>query len=361
MFEVPFSLSILLLAWSSQSNAVELSPSCTPTPRAYSLSDAIFQPAPEQILLRRDACANAFGDRWIGSFCTPGSTYCCVNPSKAVPLCQQYLGIGWCCTQDGGCYADLQSACGQPGAVSCTDLAQGVDEACCPQYTTCASGYNASANFVRCNIQQTDLQALASSTSTLAGASTASLTASQDMATLKTTSTLSSSRQSSSSSSASSNSALSNAFLATATESTVSTSPGASKLATSAAPSASSPTLAAVAYVKSEHGVTLSTGAIAGIAVGAAIGGLLIAAVAWLVWRRKVQAKNAQGCPSKTPPASLPHDHGFTEQSIVHEKSHDSVNLFSVSGRYYKQSYSPKQELPGVDWRSPAELATERF
>ncbi|KAF2167041.1 hypothetical protein M409DRAFT_22478 [Zasmidium cellare ATCC 36951] len=89
-------------------------------------------------IFKRDSCTDAFGTGWSANICTPGTTLCCVNPSQNVPLCQQDLGIGWCCTADGGCYADLASACGQPGAVSCSDLIEGVSEACCPQYTTCA-------------------------------------------------------------------------------------------------------------------------------------------------------------------------------------------------------------------------------
>jgi hypothetical protein len=63
-----------------------------------------------------------------------------------------------------GCYVDLESsACRQPGAVQCTELDAGVDEACCPQYTTCTPGYNASTTLLRCDIPEMALNALSPS------------------------------------------------------------------------------------------------------------------------------------------------------------------------------------------------------
>lgn len=70
------------------------------------------------------------------------------------------------CSRDegNGCYVDLQSSsCGQPGAVQCSQLSAGVEEACCPQFTTCAEGYNATTTAARCNIKEIALQAMASS------------------------------------------------------------------------------------------------------------------------------------------------------------------------------------------------------
>ena len=52
------------------------------------------------------------------------------------------------------------SSCGQPGVVQCSQLGPGVDQACCPQYTTCAKGYNATTTSVRCDIQELALQSL---------------------------------------------------------------------------------------------------------------------------------------------------------------------------------------------------------
>ena len=172
------------------------------------------------------------------------------------------------------------------------------------------------------------------------------------------------SSQSSTSSSKSLDSSVSNAVttsaITSAIESTTPTSTGPSITSTYAASIANSPTLEAVSYVQHEDGVTLSTGAIAGIAVGAAAAGLLFAALAWLIWRKRAKEANIKQH-SLDSLVNRSQNFGSTEHSIVYEKSHDSFNLSSVSGRYYKQTHSPKQELPEAGWRSPAELATERF
>ncbi|KAF2146923.1 uncharacterized protein K452DRAFT_294446 [Aplosporella prunicola CBS 121167] len=51
-----------------------------------------------------------------------------------------------------------------PAPVPCAQLAPGTARACCPRFTTCADGYNASDQWVRCNIRSRDLVLLDAST-----------------------------------------------------------------------------------------------------------------------------------------------------------------------------------------------------
>lgn len=55
------------------------------------------------------------------------------------------------------CYIDTASACDEPNAVECTNLAPGVTRACCPRLTACHPEVQQRADLVRCNIQYGDL------------------------------------------------------------------------------------------------------------------------------------------------------------------------------------------------------------
>ncbi|WPH03268.1 Hypothetical protein R9X50_00614500 [Acrodontium crateriforme] len=222
-----------------------------------------------QSFRRDDVCTDAFGTGWITSACTPGNTLCCVNENQTYPQCQTYLGKGYCCVESGkGCYIDLESSCNIPGAVSCTQLGPGVDQACCPQYTTCAPGYNATLQYVRCNIQQSALQSLAASTSTISGqpANTASVSEAIVSSTVSTSASSTSSTVYSSSSSTT-----------TPLESSTSSPSSATQSSTNTATSSTSK--------------SLSTGVIAGIAIGSVAAIALLILAAWMLYREHNKRK----------------------------------------------------------------------
>ncbi|KAI9166538.1 hypothetical protein HJFPF1_02645 [Paramyrothecium foliicola] len=112
------------------------------------------------MLSKRDACSDAFGSNAHNSNCAPDFTLCCTRDFQAFPSCQQLLGKGWCCVDDGDddkCYVDQKSACDEDSAVACTNLQAGTEQACCPKLTTCDPQTEASEGFVRCNINRGDL------------------------------------------------------------------------------------------------------------------------------------------------------------------------------------------------------------
>ncbi|OCK90818.1 uncharacterized protein K441DRAFT_698850 [Cenococcum geophilum 1.58] len=103
----------------------------------------------ESGLYKRDACNDAFPGRYSET-CSPSKTLCCIMPGASRPACVTILGYGFCCTEHTDCYVDLQSQCGQPGAVKCSTS----PDACCPQYTTCPDNFNGTASLVRCNVER---------------------------------------------------------------------------------------------------------------------------------------------------------------------------------------------------------------
>ena len=72
------------------------------------------------------------------------------------------------------CFVDQPSACGQTGAVSCSNLQDGTSEACCPALTTCASNFTASESVVRCIGTYDDLLTADINSTTSAASSTTS-------------------------------------------------------------------------------------------------------------------------------------------------------------------------------------------
>ncbi|KAI0836198.1 hypothetical protein F5Y06DRAFT_274443 [Hypoxylon sp. FL0890] len=150
-------------------------------------------------LFQRDACSDTFGSDAANSICAPSSTLCCVRKGETYPSCVQELGMGWCCVGNGtndNCYVDQPSECDSPNSVACVNLAPNTSSACCPRLTTCASGYEAAEDIVRCEIGYDDLMQLAataSETSTLPTVSTSSATFVSSSSSTSTTTTTSSS------------------------------------------------------------------------------------------------------------------------------------------------------------------------
>ncbi|KAL6922960.1 hypothetical protein FSST1_000234 [Fusarium sambucinum] len=209
------------------------------------------------MISRRDECSDVFGANSHNAACAPSNTLCCTRESQSYPSCEKHLGKGWCCVEeDGNCYVDQESVCDEDNSVPCTTLMSGESEACCPKLTSCASGFEASKDNVRCNINRKDLlnavKASEEETMTTSPTSQVSteLKANMDDATtttddVKTTEPLSQTEE-----------------------------PSSSSFTTSSSHSSSS---------------SLSNGAIAGIAVGAAAVGIAIASLAfWFLKRKKI-------------------------------------------------------------------------
>ncbi|KAL1997841.1 hypothetical protein VTN02DRAFT_628 [Thermoascus thermophilus] len=214
-------------------------------------------------IFRRDSCGDAFGPGAANSQCAPSITLCCVRTDDAYPSCQQHLNKGWCCIGNNAtdnCYVDQASACDEPGAVPCTDLAAGTARACCPPLTTCAANF-AAGSVVRCNIHYGALIGAAAS------ASLSSSTSSTAVASTGGTST-------------SASASITTGSTSTATSTSTSTTPPPLPTATSTATADHHP----------------STALIAGIAVGSCAGlALLAAALTWfLMWRKKQKQKQKQ-------------------------------------------------------------------
>ncbi|KAE9368507.1 hypothetical protein N431DRAFT_59813 [Stipitochalara longipes BDJ] len=201
----------------------------------------------EWTLTKRDVCADAIPGTKT-TICTPGNTLCCTpnNTNTAFPQCQTILGSGYCCVSENGCYIDTPSDCGAANSIPCSMLVSGVDEACCPPFTTCPNNFNQSST-VRCNIVQ---NAVSSSTSSTKSSPTTS-----------TSSSPSSSAASKTTSSAPSDT------LSPVTQS-----------GSSASPSATG--------INVTSSSTLSPGADAGIGIGVALVIIAIAGLAFWAYRR---------------------------------------------------------------------------
>ncbi|KAI0103309.1 hypothetical protein GGR51DRAFT_549957 [Nemania sp. FL0031] len=144
-------------------------------------------------LVKRDACSDVFGPGHSANTCSPNETLCCYQSGQAFPRCEVHLDRGWCCvgsSNDDRCYVDQSSACDTPNAVPCTNLAEGVSQACCPPLTSCSYDYNATQNAIRCDIQYGSLILLDVQSTTLTSTSTTSFVTSSTSTSLSAPSTL---------------------------------------------------------------------------------------------------------------------------------------------------------------------------
>ncbi|KAH8631286.1 hypothetical protein IG631_12969 [Alternaria alternata] len=269
-------------------------PGTSPTPAEVALN---VKRALKQAfhVFRRDVCEDAFpGEDAVTNNCNPSNTLCCGRRGQSYPQCQNFLNQGWCCIANPGrentCYVDQASVCNEADSVSCSALEEGVDEACCPRLTTCASGYNFTQKFVRCQIASSALVSLASAPTE--SSSLASSSASP-------TPTISSSPPNSETSPISLNSA------------TASTAPP-----------------------KDSSSSGLSSGAIAGIAIGPTLA-LVVGVGLWFLYKRRQKKKELsqrltpalyQDAYPKPELASVPMDHG--------------------PYKYQHTASAPRQELP---------------
>lgn len=272
-------------------------------------------------------------------------------------------------TSEDGCYVDLAaSACGQPGAVQCSRLAEGVDEACCPQYTTCSPSFNASTTHLRCDIKMAVLESLEASTvstsaatSTLASskASISILPPESLFATLTETETVSvpTSLQSVESSSTHSSVASGTELKSIQTSISSSLSSGSETLTSASYPSSlqsqlpatPSPTIDTTTPTPpSPSGPGLPVATIAGIVVAGVIGIVLLLIAYHYIRRRRERTAH----PGPRDGALLQGPYAFekqTPQGSVHEMS-DSIARSELSG-----SHSSAWELFGDEQRKKGE------
>jgi hypothetical protein len=302
----------LLLLWSGIAHSTRSLPhQPTLDPATLNIKRALAQ---GRHIFARDVCDTAFpGEGAVQNLCTPSNTLCCVRKSAPYPQCQNFLGKGWCCVagataDDNGCYVDQESVCGQSGSVSCSGLAVGVSQACCPRLTRCATGYNFTLSFVRCQIQSTALVALAS----------ASLSSSSSS---RTTSTSVSSVQASTTPATT---------LPSTSLDKSPTSPATTSTSTSPPPAGSS-------------SPALSGGAIAGIAIGPALA-LLGAFGLWFLYRRRQKKKELQHPHLPPYPQQYPVP---AYQDGLHPAPMTSPPMTTFQP--YKPQYVAPQELPGQD------------
>ncbi|KAI1135491.1 hypothetical protein F5Y05DRAFT_172439 [Hypoxylon sp. FL0543] len=268
-------------------------------------------------LFQRDECSDAFGSDAANSICAPSNTLCCVRKGETYPSCVQEMGIGWCCVGNGtndNCYVDQPSECGSANSVACVNLAPNTSSACCPRLTRCASGYVAAEDNVRCEIGYDDLMQLvatASETSTLPTVSASSATSSASSSSLTSSPTSSSA-----------------SFLSTESPNPTQDNDPEPDQTQSA----------------------LTSGSIAGIAVGSVAGLALLAAMACYFLRRKRKAKQAatssNGADNNGPP-----------MQDYNQAAYDSwYGSWQHSGE--PQGFSQPSELNSV--QPPKELAPER-
>ncbi|KAK4168131.1 hypothetical protein QBC43DRAFT_284769 [Cladorrhinum sp. PSN259] len=228
-------------------------------------------------LFRKDVCSDTFpGEDRTNAICAPNNTLCCVIRNKAFPSCHHYLGRGWCCVGENPtdhCYVDTPSVCDEPNSVPCTNLAKGTKQACCPRLTSCHDPFEATAEFVRCNIYHDDLKILALAES--------ALLASQSS--IPTTSSISTTIISSSSSTTAGISTTTTSF-ATAESSRTSNS-------NSSSTSMTEPTITGTTNKPSTTGNT-SPAFIAGVLVGPILGIIALVVLGWWFFfarRRQMQ------------------------------------------------------------------------
>ncbi|KAI1379086.1 hypothetical protein F4677DRAFT_410499 [Hypoxylon crocopeplum] len=216
----------------------------------------------DDLFRKRDECSDVFGSGARNSMCAPSGTLCCVRNGQQFPSCQQLENRGWCCVGNNGtdnCYVDLDptASCSEPNAVTCENSSNDTRTTCCPQLTTCVSGYNG-----RCQIAYGALQAIAA---------TARSTISSPTATLTSTSTRASSSVSAS----------------------TSTSLPSSLTSTSASlPPSSTPTLSSSAAETTSPPPAISSSVLAGSVVGAVAGVFATGGIAFYFLRRRWIAKH---------------------------------------------------------------------
>ncbi|KAI8942336.1 hypothetical protein NX059_000415 [Plenodomus lindquistii] len=274
-------------------------------------------------IFRRDVCTDAFGPSRSSNTCNPSGTLCWIISGSLYPQCQTFLNKGWCCTEDPTCYVDQVSVCEQTGSVSCSKLAAGTNQACCPENTTCDTTINASDTSVRCRIRSAALVSLDSAT--ISTSSTARSTASSTKSSTTTTAS-------------------------SAVSAASSTSPGSATAA--AAPAGATSTAPQSTSVPSSSS-SLSGGAIAGIVIGGVLA-FALGIGAWFVFSKRQKRKQQQQ-------QQQPHTPGQTPAMQQQPAVTDYAPVATASPGHYpyknhQDPHVPVQELPANGYGHASEL-----
>ena len=203
------------------------------------------------------------------------------------------------------------SSCGQPGVVQCSQLGPGVDQACCPQYTTCAKGYNATTTSVRCDIQELALQSLLPADKSSMGVVIEPMQSTEAQESTQSSQPAEQTSSSEAAQSVSGTQAAATSRSATQiTRMTEHTSTGAPE-SVSTTHTDDSPPAETASTPPSSSESSLTTGAWIGIVVGAVAVVALLCLAVWLIWRKRRRARsqavaNVQQYPlDKRPDAGL--------------------------------------------------------
>ncbi|KAI1358626.1 hypothetical protein F5Y08DRAFT_332971 [Xylaria arbuscula] len=99
-------------------------------------------------LLKRDACSDVFGSDWSANICWPARRF----PSdQTFPSREVYLEKAWCCagsSSEDNCYVDQLSTCDMLNSVPCTNLEEGVAEACFTILTSISTSTTSAITFL---------------------------------------------------------------------------------------------------------------------------------------------------------------------------------------------------------------------
>ncbi|KAK6526724.1 hypothetical protein TWF281_009926 [Arthrobotrys megalospora] len=176
-----------------------------------------------------------------------------IIPDEDRPKCVSIFGYGFCCTEHQSCFVDVSSSCDDPNSVQCNS------EACCPEFTRCATNFNQTRQLVRCDIRPELIPDVVFGTTRAVSGSARSTT---------TTSVSS-----------------------TETSTDTSTTSSDTSTATSQPNSGSSAT------------APLSSGAIAGIVIGAILALLIGVGIGWFIFNQRAHRYEEPGLPPLPPAA----------------------------------------------------------
>ncbi|KAK3951317.1 hypothetical protein QBC32DRAFT_371252 [Pseudoneurospora amorphoporcata] len=273
---------------------------------------------------------------------------------KLLPLLLNYNKYALTRTGTSNCYVDQASSCDEPNAVPCTNLQKGVSKACCPRLTSCSDQYEATEEFVRCNIQYDDLFHPAVVV-------TATISESGKLSTV-TLGPLSSSTTRAAGAVTMQPSALPNPEGSQGASAGSASTP----LPGIPVPSSTASSIPAVPSPTPDSSPSISTAAIAGICVSATLACALLAVLIWIVLRRRRKAavtEKAAGPSDGGNPGGSGSDQDTTSRDLgsppdyLAELPHDSTR-FEAPGDTRPYSYVVGQN--GAEYYKPMELMTER-
>jgi len=230
--------------------------------------------------------------------------------------------------------------------VQCSQLGPGVDQACCPQYTTCSKGYNATTTSVRCDIQELALQSLSPVAKSSMGVAieTMQSTDAQDSTQSSQPADKTSSSEAAQPISATQAAATSGSATQM-TRTSENTPTGTPEPASSTYTDGNPPAETASTPPSSKS--SLATGTWIGIVVGAVAVLALLCLGAWLIWRKRRRARSQAATNVQQYPLDKRPDAGLQDQR--------KEDLYELYLRRHEMEDTRRQELWGGPF-SPKEM-----